>query len=75
MPNSKWIISTTGERPTEEVAQDLVDAGLVRARVIDGIVTGMADEIVVARLLDVRGVSDVVNDQGEERGPLESEVG
>lgn len=74
MPNSKWIISTTGERPTEEVAQELVKAGLMRARVVDGTIVGMADESVVARLLDVRGVSDVDIDLGEERGPLESEV-
>jgi hypothetical protein len=66
-----WLITTTGDRPIGDVAEDLTRAGLVGARILKdiGCITGSAPEKQAAKLRQVRGVGDVSPDQPIDIGP------
>ncbi len=64
MANEKKVIVTIGDRPIQDVAKDLADAGLKDPQVLEeiGSITGSAKEDVVPKLRKVRGVKDVSPD-------------
>ncbi|HUQ81455.1 MAG TPA: hypothetical protein VM076_09970 [Gemmatimonadaceae bacterium] len=75
MPKNKtWIITTSGERSTKDVAKDLKAKGFTVDQVLDeiGAITGAADDAVAAKLRGVDGVSDVSPDGVIDIGPPDS---
>lgn len=72
MPKKKgWIVTTSGDRPVTEVASDLTKTGFAVDQVLDeiGCITGRAEENVVDRLRNVRGVTDISPDGPVDIGP------
>jgi hypothetical protein len=69
--NKTWIITTSGERSTKDVAKDLKAKGFAVDQVLDeiGAITGAADDAVVAKLRGIDGVSDVSPDGAIDIGP------
>ena len=57
----EWIVTTSGDRPLSDVAKDLKKHGFKVSNVLDeiGMITGDAEEHVVAKARKVKGVSDV----------------
>jgi hypothetical protein len=74
MPSKTWIVTTSGERPTKDVAKDLRAKGFSVDQVLDeiGAITGAADESVVPKLRAVKGVSDVSPEGTIDIGPPDS---
>jgi hypothetical protein len=75
MPKSKtWIVTTSGDRATGDVARDLKARGFTVDQVLDeiGTITGEADESVVPKLRAVDGVADVSPDSVIDIGPPDS---
>ena len=70
------VVTLTGERPIDEVADDLKAAGLSVDQVLTstGIVTGSAHPEAVERLRKVRGVGDVSPDHPVDIGPPGSQI-
>jgi hypothetical protein len=74
-PNSKgWIVTTSGERPANDVAKDLKAKGFAVDQVLDeiGAITGAADDAVADKLRAVDGVVDVSPDTAIDIGPPDS---
>lgn len=72
MPKHKtWIITTSGQRSTKDVAKDLRAKGFTVDQVLDeiGTITGAGDDAVVAKVRKVDGVSDVSPDHPIDIGP------
>lgn len=69
-----WIIATSGERPIQDIAKDLADAGLRGAQVLEeiSVITGKATDKVLGKLRKVRGVVDVSSDMPIDVGPPDS---
>ena len=67
----KVIITTGGDRPIQDVARDLADAGLKGGQVLEeiGSITGSAEDDAVSKLRKVRGVVDVSPDVSVNVGP------
>ena len=67
----KVIITTGGDRPIQDVARDLADAGLKVGQVLEeiGSITGSAEDDAVSKLRKVRGVKDVSLDISVNVGP------
>ena len=65
------IVTLTGDRPIDEVTDDLKAAGLTVEQVLTstGIVTGSAPPEAATRLRKVRGVADVSPDHPVDIGP------
>ena len=75
MPQTKrLIITTSGERAVNDVAEDLRAAGFAVDRVLDeiGCITGAGDEKAVAKARKIRGVTDVSPDEQIDIGPPDS---
>jgi hypothetical protein len=72
--NKTWIITTSGERSTKDVAKDLKAKGFAVDQVLDeiGAITGEADDALVAKLRGIDGVSDVSPDAPIDIGPPDS---
>lgn len=66
-----FVVMATGERPLEELAQDLRGRGLAVDHVLHelGMITGAAEETTAETLRRVRGVSDVSVNIGADIGP------
>jgi hypothetical protein len=74
-PSGKpWIVTTSPDRPINEVADDLVKAGFTLGQVNDAIqsISGRASSKVVAKLRRVNGVLDVTPDEAIDIGPPDS---
>jgi hypothetical protein len=75
MPPSKqtrsWIVTTSPDRPIQEIAKDLRDAGFTIGAVNDEIqsITGSAGEDTAGKARSVKGVVDVVPDEPIDIGP------
>lgn len=56
-----WIVTTSTERPIEDVAQDLRDSGFTVGQILEdvGCITGTACHESAARLESIAGVLDV----------------
>jgi len=67
----KVIVTTGGDRPIQDVARDLADAGLKGGQVLEeiGCITGSAEDDEVSKLRKVRGVKDVSPDISVDVGP------
>jgi hypothetical protein len=65
------IVTLTGDRPIDEVTDDLKAAGLTVDQVLTstGIVTGSAPPDAATQLRKVRGVADVSPDHPVDIGP------
>jgi len=57
----EWIVTTSGERSLDDVTKELKKHGFKVSNVLDeiGMITGEAEEHVVAKARKVKGVSDV----------------
>ena len=66
-----WIVTTSGDRPTKEIAKDLKAAGFSVGQVLEeiGSITGEADDNVADKVRSIRGVSDVSRDSDIDIGP------
>ena len=71
-----WIVTTSGDRPTKDVATDLKAAGFSVNQVLDeiGTIIGEADESAVEKLRSIRGVVDVSRDTEIDIGPPDAPV-
>ena len=72
MAKSKtWIVTTSGDRPTKDVAKDLKAKGFVVDQVLDeiGAITGTADDTVASKLRAIDGVADVSPEGAVDIGP------
>jgi hypothetical protein len=72
MPKSKgWIVTTSGERPVQDVAKDLKEKGFAVDQVLDeiGAITGAADESVIGKVRAIRGVAEVSPESDIDIGP------
>ena len=69
--NKTWIITTSGKRPTKDVAKDLKAKGFAVDQVLDeiGTIIGAADDAVAAKVRGIDGVSDVSPDTPIDIGP------
>lgn len=69
-----WIIATSGDRPLQDIAKDLTDAGLFGAQVLEeiNVITGKATDKSLGKLRKVRGVVDVSPDMPVDVGPPDS---
>ncbi len=67
----RWIVTTDGSRPIQEVVGALERAGFAVQDVLAeiGSITGAASEQTIARARLVRGVIDVSPDQPIDLGP------
>ena len=59
--NKNWMVTTSGDRPLNEVQQDLTDTGFKVDQVYGevGCISGTADSNVADKLRQVPGVADV----------------
>jgi hypothetical protein len=66
-----WIITTSSERPIDEISKDLQRAGLVVRETLSeiGCIVGSASEEAVAKLRKVPGVANVSQDSSVDVGP------
>ena len=69
-----WIVTTSDDRPIQDIAKDLTDAGLLDAQVLKeiNVITGKAANKVQEKLRKVRGVIDVSPDMPVDIGPPDS---
>jgi hypothetical protein len=71
-----WIIATSGDRPIQDIAKDLAEAGLRGAQVLEeiNVITGKATDKVLGKLRKVRGVADVSSDMPIDVGPPDAPI-
>ncbi|MGZ5444437.1 MAG: hypothetical protein ACXW5U_25185 [Thermoanaerobaculia bacterium] len=71
-----WVVTTSGERPIEEVAKDLRKKGLKVDYVLDAIgqITGVGSDAIAAKLRKVKGVADVSANVPVDIGPPDAEI-
>lgn len=69
-----WVITTSGERPIEEIADELSRSGFEIDQILSevGLITGRAAEDAVARARKVAGVVDVSANVSIDVGPPDS---
>jgi predicted CoA-binding protein len=69
--NRSWIVTTSTDRPIQDIARDLTAAGFSVGAVNDEIqsITGEAGQDAAARLRSVKGVVDVSPDEPIDVGP------
>ena len=67
----QWVVTTSGDRPLEEVAKELKKHGFKVSQLLSeiGLITGEAGDEVVAKARKVKGVSDVSANVGADVGP------
>jgi hypothetical protein len=72
----KWIVTTAGDRPLQDVARQLRQAGLAVEEVLDeiGCITGSASAEVAERLRAIPGVADVSPEHRIDIGPPDAPV-
>ena len=73
--SKRWIVTTSGDRPLNDVARDIEAAGFVIDEVLDqiGIITGSATDSVAEAMRDIPGVADVSLDVPVDLGPPDSD--
>jgi hypothetical protein len=67
----KWIVTTEGDRPIQDIAKELADAGFKDIQVLEevGSITGSANDEAAAKLRKVRGIVDISKDSPVDIGP------
>lgn len=65
--SKRWVVTTSGDRPIEEVEKDLKECGFEVGDVLEaiGCVNGEADDDVAEKVRSVRGVTDVSPELGD----------
>jgi hypothetical protein len=73
---TKWIVTTSGDRPLQDVARQLSGAGFAIEQVLDeiGCITGFASADVAEQLRTIPGVGDVSPEQSIDIGPPDAPV-
>jgi hypothetical protein len=68
------VVTTSGDRPLQDVAKDLKKSGFKVDQVLHeiGLITGEGGEDVAVKLRKVKGVTDVSADVGADVGPPDS---
>jgi hypothetical protein len=71
-----WIVSTSGERPLQDIAQDLTEAGFTISRVLDqiGSIVGTASDDIIENLRAIPGVTDISPEEDIDIGPPDAPV-
>jgi len=66
-----WVVTTSGDRPLEEVANELRKSGFKVGEVLHeiGMITGEGEDEVAEKLRKVKGVTDVSANVGADVGP------
>jgi hypothetical protein len=69
-----WVVTTSGERPLEDVAEDLKKSGLNVGEILHeiGMITGQGRDDIAEKLRKVKGVTDVSANAGADVGPPDS---
>jgi hypothetical protein len=69
-----WVVTTSGDRPLEEVANELRKSGFKVGEVLHelGLITGEGEDDVAEKLRKVKGVTDVSANAGADVGPPDS---
>lgn len=69
-----WVVSTSGDRPLDEVANELRKSGFKVGEVLHemGLITGEGGDDVAEKLRKVKGVTDVSANPGADVGPPDS---
>jgi hypothetical protein len=59
--SKRWVVTTSGDRPLNDVARDIEAAGFVINEVLEaiGVITGSATECVAEAVRAIPGVADV----------------
>lgn len=72
----RWVLTTSGQRPLDEVRAELVAEGFAVEQVLEeiGCITGTASDDVVARARSIEGVADATPDHPIDIGPPDAPV-
>jgi hypothetical protein len=72
--SKRWVVTTSGDRPINDVASDVKAAGFVIDEVLEaiGIITGSATDSVAEAVRAIPGVADVSLDQPVQIDPPDS---
>ena len=72
--SKQWVVTTSDDRPINDVASDMKAAGFAIDQVIEqiGIVTGSATYSVAEAMRAIPGIADVSPDQPVDIGPPDS---
>ena len=72
--NKSWIVTTSADRPIQDIAKDLAAAGFSVAHVNDEIqsISGAAGDESVQKVRKIKGVVDVSPDAPIDIGPPDS---
>jgi hypothetical protein len=73
--SSRWVITTSGDRPIGDVAGDVTAVGFEIDQILEvvGIITGSATDRVAEAVRAVPGVADVSPDLPVDIGPPDSD--
>ena len=74
--SKRWVVTTSGDRPLNDVARDIEAAGFAIDQVLEavGIITGSATDSVAEAVRTIPGVTDVSPDVPVDIGPPDSEI-
>ena len=69
-----WVVTTSGDRPLEEIAKELKKSGFKVSQVLHeiGLITGEGGDDVATKLRKVKGVADVSANVSADVGPPDS---
>jgi hypothetical protein len=70
----EWVVTTSGDRSLEDVAEDLKTSGFNVGEILHeiGLITGEGEDDVAEKLRKVKGVTDVSANVGADVGPPDS---
>lgn len=73
--NKTWILTTSGDRPLDDIARDAQQKGFDIGSILEeiGCITGKAEDDTAERLRDIAGVTDVSPDPEIDIGPPDAE--
>jgi hypothetical protein len=69
--SKRWVVTTSGDRPINDVASDIAAAGFAIDEVLEAIniITGSATDSVAEAVRAIPGVDDVSPDEPVDIGP------
>jgi hypothetical protein len=72
----RWVVTTSGNRPINDVASDIAARGFAIDQTLEpiGIITGSATDSVAEAVRAIPGVADVSPDQPVDVGPPDSPI-
>jgi len=77
MAESKgWIVTTSGDRPVSDIAENVKETGFTVGEVLDqiGVITGSGSDDVVEKLRAIPGIADVSPEGEVNIGPPDAPV-